>query len=260
MKTQSDGRTVGQVAVLAHVTVRTLHHYDRLGLLSPGGRTPAGYRTYTDADLVRLRQILLYRELGFSLEEIASILEKGSDREHLRRQRELLRGRSLRLQNMIRSVERELGAREMGIELTPEERFEVWGEFDPTEHAAEADERWGETDAYKESARRSKAYSKDNWLQIKEESEKVTAGLIRAMQAGEPPDGAEAMDLAEEHRRQIDKWFYPLGYEMHVGLADMYLADLRFTATYEDMAEGLAAYIAQAIRANAARAEGLAQS
>ena len=254
METQTNDLTVGKVAALASVTVRALHHYDRIGLLKPGGRTSAGYRTYTDADLSRLRQILLYRELGFSLEEVASILDEGDGLLHLRRQRELLDQRLERLKRVIKSVEKEIGAREMGIELTPEERFEVWGDFDPAEHAGEVESRWGETEAYKESNRRTRSYSKQDWIQCKEESEQVTTGLIAAMQAGEPADGIVAMDLAEAHRLHIDRWFYPLGYEMHVGLADMYLADLRFTATYEEMATGLAGYIAAAIRANAARA------
>src|SRR5687767_14042091 len=84
--------TVGQVAKLAHTTVRALHHYDEIGLLTPGARTTAGYRRYGDDDLERLRQILFYRELGFPLEEIGAILgAAGSDTtDHLRRQRQLL--------------------------------------------------------------------------------------------------------------------------------------------------------------------------
>ena len=85
---------VGRVAGLAGVTVRTLHHYDEIGLLSPSGRTSAGYRRYDDADLERLQQILFYRELGFPLEEIAVIIDDPgrARREHLRRQHELLTG------------------------------------------------------------------------------------------------------------------------------------------------------------------------
>ena len=79
---------VGEVAALAGVTVRTLHHYDRIGLLSPSGRTAAGYRQYAPADLDRLHQVLLYRELGFPLEEVAALLDDPSADhvEHLRRQ------------------------------------------------------------------------------------------------------------------------------------------------------------------------------
>src|SRR3954453_1525174 len=87
--------SVGDTAALAGVTVRTLHHYDRIGLLSPSERTAAGYRPYTPSDLNRLHQVLVYRELGFPLEEIATLLDDpGADpAEHLRRQHRLLRDR-----------------------------------------------------------------------------------------------------------------------------------------------------------------------
>src|SRR5579884_747913 len=125
--------SVGEVARLSRVTVRTLHHYDEIGLLRPGGRTPAGYRRYSDADLDRLQQILFYRELGFALPEIATLLDDpdASPTEQLRRQRALLGERIARLQEMAAAVEKALEAREMGINLTPEEKFELFGpEYD----------------------------------------------------------------------------------------------------------------------------------
>src|SRR5215204_882365 len=99
--------SIGRVAEVAHVTVRTLHHYDEIGLLSPSGRTTTGYRRYADSDLARLQQILLYRELGFSLEEIAKILDDPDLdlQAHLRRQHELLSERADRIQHMIAAVE-----------------------------------------------------------------------------------------------------------------------------------------------------------
>ena len=150
---------VGEVAALAGVTVRTLHHYDRIGLLSPSGRTAAGYRQYAPADLDRLHQVLLYRELGFPLEEVATLLDDPSaDPEaHLRRQHRLLRDRMERTSEMLAAVEKEMEARSMGISLTPEERFEVFGEHDPAQYEAEVSERWGETDAYAQSKRKTSA-------------------------------------------------------------------------------------------------------
>jgi DNA-binding transcriptional MerR regulator len=112
---------VGEVAALAGVTVRTLHHYDRIGLLSPSGRTAAGLPPYSAADLDRLHQVLLYRELGFPLEEVATLLDDPSadPAEHLRRQHRLLRDRLERTQAMVAAVEKEMEARQMGISLTP---------------------------------------------------------------------------------------------------------------------------------------------
>ena len=245
--------TVGAVARLAGVTVRTLHHYDEIGLLKPSDRSDAGYRRYSEADLERLQRILFYRELGFGLDQVKDAMTDGSAdaSAHLRRQHALLQDRIGRLQRMVSAVEKALEARTMGINLTPEERFEVFGDFDPDQHAAEVEERWGDTDAYRESARRTKGYRKADWQAIKAEGQAAVDQLVAAMQAGKPADSPEAMEGAEAHRAQIDRWFYPCSYEMQVGLAEMYLADPRFTATYEKIAPGLARYVHDAIKANA---------
>ena len=245
--------TVGQVAKAARVTVRTLHHYDEIGLLSPSGRTPAGYRRYDDADLDRLQLIRYYRELGFPLDEIAVILDDpdADPAAHLRRQHELLSGRIGKLQEMVAAIELAMEAKRMNIRLTPEERFEVFGDFDPDAHAEEAERRWGDSDAYRESNRRAAGYSKEDWLRNKAENEEWGRRLVAVMESGAPADSREAMELAEEHRQLISRWFYECSYEMHTGLADMYVSDPRFTAHYENIRPGMAAYLSEAIHANA---------
>jgi len=249
--------TVGEVAGLAGVTVRTLHHYDATGLLSPRSRTPAGYRVYGDDDLQRLQRILGYRELGFGLDEIAAVLDDPAldALEHLRRQHALLRERSARLQAVIATVEKTMEAHTMGIRLTPQEMFEVFGEHDPTEHAAEVEERWGDTDAYRESARRTSTYTKDDWSRMAGEQAANTRRMVALLTAGFAPDSGAAMDAAEAHRAHISRWFYDCPPAMHVGLAEMYVADPRFTANYEQEAPGLARWLHDAIVANAARQE-----
>ncbi|MFG2181161.1 MerR family transcriptional regulator [Streptomyces abikoensis] len=246
--------SVGQVAALAGVTVRTLHHYDEIGLL-PSGRSHAGHRQYEDADLDRLQQILFYRELGFPLDEVAALLDDpdADPAEHLRRQHELLTGRIDRLQRMAAAVEHAMEARKMGIKLTPEEKFEVFGDFDPDAHAAEAERRWGGTDPYKESQRRAAAYTKEDWLRIKAAADGLNARVAALMESGAAPESEEAMALAEEHRRQISESFYDCSYEIHAGLAEMYVADERFAATYESIRPGMAAFLRDAILANAIR-------
>jgi len=121
-------------------------------------------------------------------------------------------------------------------------------------YADEARERWGHTEAYQESARRTKRYTPEDWAKIKAEAEAVEAGMAALLRAGEAADGVQAMDLAEEARLHIARWFYPCPHEMHVELADMYTADPRFAAHYDQREPGLAAFVAAAIRANAARA------
>ncbi|WP_030199654.1 MerR family transcriptional regulator [Streptomyces sp. NRRL S-87] len=247
--------SVGQVAGFAGVTVRTLHHYDEIGLLSPSGRNHAGHRRYDDADLERLQQVLFYRELGFPLEEVAVLLDDPDTdpHEHLRRQHALLTGRIDRLQQMAKAVEQAMEARRMSINLTPEERFEVFGDQDPEQYADEAEQRWGGTDAYKESARRTATYTKEDWLRIRAEGDALNGRLLALMEAGEPADSEAAMDAAEEHRAQMSRNFYDCPHAMHRCLGEMYVADVRFTENIDKAGPGLAAYLSAAIVANAER-------
>ncbi|WP_330331177.1 MerR family transcriptional regulator [Streptomyces sp. NBC_00536] len=247
--------SVGQVAGFARVTVRTLHHYDEIGLLSPSGRSGAGHRRYDDGDLDRLQRILFYRELGFPLDEVAALLDDpdADPQEHLRRQHALLSERIGTLQRMAAAVERAMEARTMSIKLTPEEKFEVFGDFDPDEHAAEVEERWGGTEAYEESARRSAGYTKEDWKRITAEAEDISRRLAELLDAGVSAESGRAMDLAEEHRGWIGRNHYACSYEMHVCLGEMYVADERFTAYYDAVRPGLAVFVRDAIMANAVR-------
>lgn len=249
--------TVGEVARLAGITVRTLHHYDEVGLLRPSGRTAAGYRLYDRTDLVRLQRILGYRELGVALDKIVAVLDDPDvdPLEHLRQQHALLTDRAGRLHEQLAAIEKTMEAYAMGIQLNPEEMFEVFGDVDPTEHSAEAEQRWGDTDGYRESKRRTSSYTKEDWKQLMAAGEEVEQRLLQAMSGGRPPTSTEAMDAAEAHRRNLDRWFYDCSFAMHRSLADMYLADPRFTAHYDDRAPGLAAYVHDAIHANADRAD-----
>ncbi|MFD3540364.1 MerR family transcriptional regulator [Streptomyces sp. NPDC058662] len=247
--------SVGQVAGFAGVTVRTLHHYDEIGLLSPSSRSHAGHRRYDEADLDRLQRILFYRELGFPLEEVAVLLDdpRSDPGEHLRRQHALLSERIARLQQMAKAVEHAMEAKKMGINLTPEERFEVFGDHDPEQYAEEAEQRWGDTDAYAQSQARTAAYTKEDWRRVQDEAADWSARYAALMEAGEPADGERAMDLAEEHRLHIHTRFYDCSYEMHTCLGEMYVADERFKAHYDAVRPGLAEHLRDAILANAVR-------
>ena len=250
-----DHYTVGQVAALARVTVRTLHHYDRIGLLSPSRRSENGYRLYDYADLERLRQIRLLRELRFSLEAIEQMLDAPAydRRSALIAQRELLHERQERTESIIRGVDRALNALEEETKMDTTEMFEGLEGFDHTQYEDEVKERWGDTDAYNESMRRTRRYGKGDWARIKEEGEGVFARLAELMAEGAQAAGRAAMNLAEEHRCHIDRWFYPCSHEMHCCLAEMYTADARFTEYFEKRAEGLAVFVQDAIKANEAR-------
>lgn len=247
--------TVGEVADRAHVSVRTLHHYHAIGLVTPARRTDAGYRLYGAAELARLHQVLLFRELGVSLDDIAALLdEPAADRARaLLTHRQELERRRLRTRAVIRAVDRAIDALERGEQMSDAELFDGFEEFDHAQYADEAEERWGQTEAYKESTRRTKDYDKADWAAIKEEGHDIMTRFVALLEAGASPVGEDAMELAEAHRRHISLRFYDCPPTMHVGLADMYEADARFSAFFEKYAEGLTGFVSAAIRANARR-------
>jgi DNA-binding transcriptional MerR regulator len=245
--------TVGELADLARVSIRTLHHYDAIGLLAPSRRTDSGYRLYGHEELERLQQILLYRELDFSLDAIARImLDPSFDRRvALAAQREQLATRAARMQAILAAIDTALAALAKGEPMNDADMFEVFGDFDPKQYEAEVTERWGHTDAYQESARRTARYSKDEWKQIKAEGDGVARELADRLAAGANPDDAAVQALVERHRLQIDRWFYPCSVEMQVNLGEMYVADLRFSAAYDRYRPGLARFLRDAIRVRA---------
>jgi MerR family transcriptional regulator, thiopeptide resistance regulator len=240
-----DANTVGAVAALTGVSVRTLHHYDHIGLVVPSVRTPAGYRGYTDADIERLHLVLVYRSVGMPLDEIRAVLDDASVDvvELLRRQHELLLDRAERLQDTIKAVEELMNAHREGIQLTAQEQVEIFGTTAfGEEYAAEAQERWGTTDAWKQSQQRVSQFSKEDWLAIKAEGDAFLADLAMAKREGVQPGSAAANELAARHRASIER-FYDCGDEMQRNLVEMYLADERFTSYYDDVEPGLAQFL-----------------
>jgi DNA-binding transcriptional MerR regulator len=244
--------TVGEVARLAGLTVRTLHHYDEIGLLVPAKRTSAGYRLYRRIEVERLQEVLLFRELGFGLEAIKEIVNRpGYDRTSaLLRQRELLEAKAERLLEMIDAVDVVVESERQGMAMNSEEMLGVFDGFDPDEYRAEARERWGETTAYQESAHRTATYTKQHWEQIAREADEINDAFLALMEAGVPADSVEATALAERHRSHISKWFYECPPEIHVGLGALYVTDARFTENIDKSGEGLARYLSDAIAAN----------
>lgn len=249
--------TVGQVAQTFGVTVRTLHHYDEIGLLSPSERSSAGYRLYTGGDLERLATIVTYRRLDLPLDEVAALLRgDGSSVEHLRRQRAAVMDKVEELTGLVDAIDRAL-EREMNDQpATREELKEIFGDGFKDEYQTEAEERWGDTDKWKQSQERTSRYTKEDWEQVKAETDAVNEQFVAALQAGLPATSTEAMDAAEAARAHMHERFYDIDHEFHRCLGDMYVADPRFTKTYEDLAPGLARYVRDAIHANADRAQG----
>lgn len=247
--------TVGQVARLANISVRTLHHYDDVCLVQPSSRSAAGYRTYSSSDVERLYSVLMYRELGFSLDRIRSILDDpGTDPvEHLREQRVLLDRRIAHLTAMAQAVDTVIEEKTMGTDLTPEQQRAIWGDdWTGEKYEDEARERWGNTDAWAQSKERTAAMTAADWRAAKADTDRLESDLAEAMLRGVTPDSAEAGALAERHRASIDR-YYDCDHAMHVCVASMYTADDRFRAHYDARADGLAEWLVEVVNANAAR-------
>jgi DNA-binding transcriptional MerR regulator len=257
---QLEALTVGQVAERFGVTVRTLHHYDQVGLLVPSERTSAGYRLYTAEDITRLQQVVVYRRLGFALEEIVVLLEDQAAADsdavagHLRRQRAVVLSRLDEMRDLVTAIDQALEKEMSGIKLTSEEQKELFGDGFSDEYADEAEQRWGKSEAWRQSQKRTSKYTKQDWAQVKAEMDATNAAFAATMDAGLPATSAEAMDAAEQRRLHIQRWFYDIPPEFHRNLGDIYIADPRFTKNYEDIRPGMAQFVCDAIHANADRA------
>lgn len=189
---------VGELARLSGVTVRTLHHYDRIGLLTPTERSRAGHRRYTASDAARWRQILYYRELGFALPEIRAVLSGSPVGEHLRNQHRLLRHRRRRIETLLAAVDDEIHAHRLGVALTPEQQLAIFGTDRFTDVFTEA--------ATTEAHRRGATYTAEDWAEIKAEAAVTIDAFADAIRSGEPANSERAMRAAEAHRAHLERW------------------------------------------------------
>lgn len=251
-------RTVGEVARLAGVTVRTLHHWDTIGLVAPSGRSSGGYRLYRAADVARVHRVLLYRELGLPLERIGELLAVpgATSAVTLRQQRAELAAHITRLQSMAAAVDRLVEAADRGILLSDEEQVAIFGDGWQPSWVAEARDRWGDSTQWAEYAERSAGMDADDWQQVADRAAALSQRLVDAMAAGVEPGSPEADVVAELHRASIDEHF-TCSRSMQVCLARTYTDDPRFRAHYDDLAPGLAAWL-RAVIEESARAHGVA--
>lgn len=248
--------TVGRVAQRLGITRRTLHHYDEIGLVAPSVRSHAGYRLYTEGDLTRLQHVVVYRRLGFGLEEIADLLDRPEGLvEHLRRQRASVMSRLDELRGLVTALDHALENAMTHTPITDAQKRELFGDGFGEEYAAEAEQRWGDTPAWEQGKERAAGWTMADWERIKAEGDAVNAQFARLLAAGVPTDSDEAAAAAEAHRRSIESHF-DCTHEMQEKIAAGYVSDPRFTAYYEAIAPGLAQYVYDAIGANAARHTG----
>ncbi|RNA70523.1 MerR family transcriptional regulator [Alteribacter keqinensis] len=242
---------IKEISGIAGVSVRTLHHYDHIGLLKPVEVKRNGYRYYNDESLERLQQILFFKELGFSLQKIKDILEgPGFDRKRaLEQHKQVLMEKKKRLEKIIASVDQTVAAMEGEKGMSKKEMFEPFDTEEIEKHqkkyADETKAKYGHTDAYKESMKKTASYNKEDWAQIQTEWNEFYKKLASHM--GKGPKDQEVQKLIGEYHQLINNHFYACPTEMFRGLGEMYVSDERFTKNIDKHGDGLAAFLKDAM-------------
>ncbi|MDD3919858.1 MAG: MerR family transcriptional regulator [Eubacteriales bacterium] len=231
---------INEVAKLTGVTVRTLHYYDEIGLLKPSQVTEAGYRLYNDAALSRLQQILFFRELDFELTEIREIMDSPAydAAEALQKQKTLLEQRRARLDGLIELTDRVL----KGENTMEFKQFDTSAiEAAKDQYKAEVKQRWGNTEAYRQSEQKN-----TNWEAFNRDSAAIFKKFAANMDK-DPGDPA-VQALVAQWQQFITDRMYTCTKEILKGLGQMYTADERFTKNIDQSREGTAAFMSEAIR------------
>lgn len=235
---------VKEVSKLTGVSVRTLHHYDAIGLLIPDAVTEAGYRLYSDDNLSTLQQILFFRELGFSLKKIKELLDSPSfDRqEAFEMQRKMLIEKRNQLNGMIDTIEKTIQHGKGAYQMTNEEKFKGF-DFSKNPYEQEARERWGDK-AVDESNKKAKQFGPEHG----EEMNRIYFNLAELRHLSPESDEAQAA-IGEWYNFLNKMGNYSL--EAFEGLGEMYVADERFTKNIDQFGEGLAMFMRDAMAAYA---------
>ena len=240
---------INEVSKLTGVSIRMLHHYDKIKLLETSKRTDSNYRMYNDDDIARLYQILLFKELEFPLQEIKQILDdKDFNREEaLKVQRNLIFEKKKRLERILESIDDTI--ENLGGETMSKNNFKAFGYEDVKKHQEkykeEPEKRHGNSDAYKESQEKTSKYSKNDWENIMGEASVIYEELAKLMD--KDPSDKQVQDLVEQWRNHISINFYNCTIEIFRGLALMYVGDERFTKNIDKYGEGLAQFMSDAM-------------
>ncbi len=232
---------IKEFAEFTGVSVRTLHYYDEIGLLVPAQIDCfTGYRYYDEKSLLRMQEILFYRELDFSLKSIREILSSPNydKNKALNEQKHLLTLKKERLERLISAID--------GV-VKGENVMKAFDNSEFEKHKAEAKEKWGATPAFKEYAERTKNYSKQRWNDIGEGMERIMAEFAVCMRNGETPNSAEAQNLVKMLQNYITENCYLCTNEILAGLGQMYVEDERFKNNIDKHADGTAEFIRVAV-------------
>ena len=237
---------IKEFAELTGVSVRTLHYYDEIGLLKPSFVDEQnGYRFYNEASLERMQEILFYRELDFPLKSIAEILASPNydKQKALAEQKRLLTLKKDRLTRLIAALEQ---AEKGEITMSAFDNSEY--ESARQQYEDEAKQRWGGTDAYKESQAKTAGYSKDKWNDILAGMNGVFAEFAECKKCGESADSETAQSLVKKLQDYITANFYHCTNEILAGLGQMYVCDERFKNNIDSHGEGTAEFVSEAMK------------
>ncbi len=232
---------IKEFAEFTGVSVRTLHYYDEIGLLHPAEvDRVTGYRFYDENALLRMQEILFYRELDFSLKSIGEILSSPNydKNKALEEQKQLLVLKKERLERLIDAI---------GSAMKGENVMKVFDNKAFETYKAEAQERWGNTDAYKEHAEKTKNYGKDKWSGLVEDMNLIFSEFALCMKDGADSDTEEVQALVKKLQNHITDNYYTCTKEILFGLGQMYVADERFKNNIDKHADGTAAFVSEAI-------------
>ena len=232
---------IKEFAEFTGVSVRTLHYYDEIGLLRPAEVDRiTGYRFYDEDSLIRMQEILFYRELDFSLKSIGEILSSPNydKSKALNEQKHLLTLKKERLERLISAID---GA------VKGENIMKAFDNSEFEKNKAEAKEKWGATSAYKEYSEKTKNYSEQRWNDLVEGMDSIMAEFAVCMRNEESPDSTEVQKLVKTLQNYITENYYLCTNEILAGLGQMYVADERFKNNIDKHADGTAAFICDSI-------------
>jgi MerR family transcriptional regulator, thiopeptide resistance regulator len=238
--------TVKQLSDLAGVTPRTLHHYDQIGLLKPSRMGENGYRYYGEESILHLQQILFYRELGLPLEAIKKIMGRRDFEvlSALESHKVEIGKRITRLERLVETVDNTISHLKGQKEMSKKQIFAGFTPEEEKKYAREAEQMY-DPETVRESNRKWKAYGKEKQQAILAEGQQVYLEMIAAMPKG--ADSPEVQALVERWRKHMD-YFWTPDLNQLLGLAEMYNADERFKANYDQMHPKLAEFMLEAVR------------
>jgi MerR family transcriptional regulator, thiopeptide resistance regulator len=237
--------TVKQLAKMAGITNRTLHYYDEIGLLQPASYGDNGYRYYDEDAVLRLQQIMFYRELGFRLDQIKTIINRPDFDllQAMQAHRKALLGEVDRLNSLVETVDNTMKHIRGEMEMSKKDFYKGFDEEKQRQHAKEAEKRWGEKAV--QSQQRWEDRSPEGKNAFLTEMHEITANIAANVDKG--VESVEVQQWVERWHRFIDENCYPCSLEIFEGLGHMYPQDPEFRATYENIRPGLAEFMEEAM-------------